>query len=136
MKTLYILRAVPGAGKSTVADHIVGLTDSHAVVCCADDYFTDSEGNYKWDAEKIGNAHGWCKAKFKSAILAEKSVIIVSNTNVTNSDVNWYRNRAVDAGYIVFVLVVENRHDGVDVHNVPEEIKEKMRESLKNSIKL
>lgn len=135
MRVVFFLRGIPGCGKSSVADDIVALYPN-AVNCCADDYFIDNEGNYKWDAEKIGNAHGWCKHRFKTAITSGKEVVVVSNTSTTNSDVNWYRNRAISEGYTVYVLTVENRHDGIDVHNVPEDIKEKMRESLKNSIKL
>jgi hypothetical protein len=31
-------------------------------------------------------------------------------------------------GYTVFTLVVENRHGGKNIHNVPEEIIEKMKQ--------
>lgn len=134
-KVVYILRAAPGAGKTAVAEHIKSLA-AGCIVCCADDYFTDENGNYNWDANRIGSAHGWCKAIFMGALTDNAPVVVVSNTNTTNSDVNYYRNKALAHGYMVFVLVVENRHEGVDVHNVPDDVKAKMREAIINSIKL
>ena len=136
MKVVYILRAIPGSGKSTLAEM---LCDTHhsSVICCADDYFTDIEtGVYNWSADKIGAAHLWCQSLFKEAIADGVEIIVVANTSTRTSDVNTYRNVAIEAGYMVHVLTVENWHNGMDVHNVPEEIKEKMREALIKSIKL
>lgn len=136
-KTCIILRATPGAGKSTVADYIKNNNkyEEHTSICCADDYFTDNLGSYNWDATKIGLAHIYCKNKFMSS-LNDKSSIIVSNTNINTSDVNWYRSRAIEAGYKVFVMTVENWHDGNDIHNVPVDVKDRMKYTLLNSIKL
>jgi hypothetical protein len=38
-----------------------------------------------------------------------------------------YYDLATEYGYTVFSLVVENRHNGVNVHNVPEEVLESMK---------
>lgn len=129
-KEVYILRAIPGAGKSTLADSLGG------VICCADDYFMDQNGNYNFIQEKIGNAHGYCKYRFKEALANNAERIIVSNTNTEARDVAYYRGLALEAGYIVYVLTVENWHNGKDIHNVPDDVKEKMKIKLTNSIKL
>lgn len=139
MKVVYILRAVPGAGKSTVADHIHDLctkSGKTAMICCADDFFTDSDGNYIWDAERIGHAHLWCKKQFSEAIAEGINTIIVSNTNTQARDVKHYRNEATENGYIIFVITVENWHEGIDIHNVPDEAKERMSDQLQASIRL
>lgn len=138
MKLVYVLRAVPGSGKSTVADALAESASKAGLssdVCCADDFFMH-DGEYRFDAEKIGNAHLWCQNKFAENIADGTDVIIVANTSTRSRDVNTYRKPAVDAGYTVFVLTVENWHDGKDVHNVPEATKDSMREQLKNSIRL
>ena len=135
-KLVYILRAIPGSGKSTLAEQ---LCDSHksSVICCADDYFTDIEtGAYNWSVEKIGAAHMWCQSLFKESLADGVEIIVVANTNTTTKDVNTYRKLAIEAGYMVHVLTVENWHDGKDVHNVPEEVKVRMRDALIKSIKL
>jgi hypothetical protein len=135
-KIVYIFRAIPGAGKSTIAEHITGLcamARKSFTVCCADDYFM-VDGKYMWDAEKIGNAHAWCKGKFLDAVETGVDTIIVANTNTTARDVRHYRNLAVDHKYTVFVMTIENWHGGTDVHNVPDDIKLSMADSLKNSM--
>ena len=44
MKTVILLRSVSGAGKSTLADLLA--SNEGWVSVCADDYFTDINGNY------------------------------------------------------------------------------------------
>lgn len=135
-KIVYLMRGLPGNGKSTLAEMLTDTTKS-SVICCADDYFTDIEtGEYNWSAEKIGSAHMWCQNLFKESLADGVEIIVVANTNTTTKDVNTYRKLAIEAGYMVFVLTVENWHDGMDIHNVPEEVKDKMRKALINSIKL
>ena len=133
-KTVIILRAVPGSGKSFFADYIKTL-DNDTVICCADDYFM-VDGKYIFDFALLYKAHKSCQNKFNEALENNVNNIVISNTNTTNKDVNYYRNRAIKAGYTVFVLVLENRHDGKDSHNVSDDVKNIMRESLLKSIKL
>lgn len=138
MKAVYILRAVPGSGKSLLADNLkrmVKAEGGECVICCADDFFM-KDGKYVWDGDKIGNAHMWCKDKFYNAIIKSVDTIIVSNTNTTAKDVKHYRNIAIEHGYMVFVMTLENWHDGKDEHNVPDDIKLAMADSLKNSLRL
>ena len=53
-KCLYILRGLPGAGKSTLAKNV------GAVYFEADMFFM--EGNeYKFDNTKLRKAHDWCQ---------------------------------------------------------------------------
>jgi predicted kinase len=135
-KIVYILRAVSGAGKTTLAESLCDTIYS-SVICCADDYFTDIEtGEYNWNVEALESAHKWCQAMFKEHLEDETDIIVVSNTNVMERDVNTYRNLALEYGYKVFVLTVENWHNGKDVHNVPEETKIAMKSKLLNSMKL
>lgn len=53
--------------------------------------------------------------------------IIVCNTNTTEREMKPYMDLALQFGYKVFSIIVENRHGGVSIHNVPEETLEKMR---------
>ena len=138
MKTVYILRAVPGSGKSLLAETMMRMAEAigHAcVTCCADDYFMN-DGKYVWDGDKIGLAHMRCKEKYLNAVGKNIDTIIVSNTNTTAKDVKHYRNIAIEHGYMVFVMTLENWHDGKDEHNVPDDVKLAMADSLKNSLRL
>lgn len=136
--TLIILRGCPGSGKSSVAsylDNLSLLNKRSSVICCADDYFTNSIGNYNFDVSKLHVAHNTCKHKFFTSLNIVQQ-IIVANTSTNTSDVNWYRNKAIESGYKVIVLTVENWHAGNDIHNVPEITKNKMKQQLIKSIKL
>ena len=114
MKELFLLRGLPGAGKSTLAKSLGG---KHLE---ADMYFIDAEGEYKFDASKLKKAHNWCKSNTELAMaIGEK--IVVSNTFTQTWEMEAYFDLAKKYGYRVYSLVVENRHGGVNQHGVPEE---------------
>jgi len=120
-KNLIILRGIPGSGKSTVAQ----LFNSKAI-CTADDYFTYNNV-YNWKADKIGAAHTWCQKKCKRFMQVSAQTIVIANTNTVEKEFQPYIDLAKKYGYKVFSLIVENRHDGKNDHNVPEESIAKMR---------
>lgn len=129
-KVCIILRGVPGCGKSTVADYLAQL--NKATVCVADDYFMEN-GNYNFDINKLHLAHQWCQDKFLNCLQNGQNVI-VANTSTTEKELTPYITTANEYGYLTFSLVVENRHGGTNVHNVPEETLEKMKNRF--SVKL
>ena len=119
-KDLIIVRGIPGSGKTTFANML------GKAVCCADDFYMH-DGEYKWNAEDIGNAHGWCQRKCRRFMKAQAETIIVANTNTTPREMQPYMDLARQFGYMVFSVIVENRHGGESVHGVPEATLEKMR---------
>jgi predicted kinase len=126
MKTLIILRGIPGCGKTTFAHFLEEELDG-CLAFAADDYFTDIEGNYNWDSNKIWEAHAFCKRRVLSAMEIELPKIVVHNTNTTPKEMKDYYELASTHGYRVISLIVENRHGSTNVHKVPEEVLEKMK---------
>jgi len=131
-KILYIVRGIPGSGKSTLAEKLVG---HDFLVCEADKYFVDKEtGEYKFDFSKIKEAHKFCQdlveTYMKDSLVNDQFYreIAVSNTFTQEWEMEHYMELAKKYGYTVFTLVVENRHGGKNIHNVPEEIIEKMKQ--------
>lgn len=123
MKTLYIVRGIPGSGKSTFAQSL------DCPVFEADQYFIDSEtGEYKFDGSKIKLAHNWCKLRVEQSMEDSSQKIAVSNTFTQEWEMRPYFELAKNYGYKVFSVVVENRHGGTNQHEVPEEVLTKMRE--------
>lgn len=129
-KTLILLRGLPGSGKSTLANTMW----SEYCVCEADQYFYDQEGNYNFDASKLGQAHAWCKSKVRQFMEDNRlnsqfyAEIVVSNTSTTEKELRPYLDLAREFGYMVVSLIVENRHGSKSVHGVPDETIEKMRQ--------
>jgi predicted kinase len=122
MKTLYIVRGVPGSGKSTFAQSL------DCPVFEADQYFIDSEtGEYKFDGSKIKLAHNWCKLRVEQSMEDDFQKIAVSNTFTQEWEMDTYYELAKQYGYRVFSLIVENRHGGVNEHGVPEDKLEIMK---------
>jgi predicted kinase len=122
MKTLYIVRGVPGSGKSTFAQSL------DCPVFEADQYFIDSEtGEYKFDGSKIKLAHNWCKLRVEHSMEDDFQKIAVSNTFTQEWEMDTYYELAKQYGYRVFSLIVENRHGGVNEHGVPEDKLEIMK---------
>lgn len=121
-KILVICRGIPGSGKSTFAKTLGGQHYE------ADMYFINpTTGEYKFDGSKIKNAHQWCQGFVKSDMILEYPKIVVSNTFTQEWEIEPYFELAKEYGYKVFVVIVENRHNGVNVHNVPEDKIEQMK---------
>jgi hypothetical protein len=94
----------------------------------ADQYFIDSEtGEYKFDASKIKLAHNWCKLRVEHSMEDGVDKIAVSNTFTQEWEMNPYFELAQEHGYMVFSIIVENRHVGTNIHGCPEEKVEQMR---------
>jgi translation initiation factor RLI1 len=114
-----------GSGKSTLAKLLVGDKDyCHKE---ADMYFVDGDGNYKFEPSKIKDAHAWCKEEVEFLMKYEHSPIVVSNTFTQEWEMNDYYKMAEELGYMVFSLIVENRHGGKNIHGVPDDKLEIMK---------
>ena len=119
MKELFLLRGLPGSGKSTLGKMLVGDKDyCHKE---ADMYFVDSDGNYNFKPSEIKNAHKWCKEEIEFAMKYEHSPVVVSNTFTQEWEMEDYYKLAETYGYRVHSLIVENRHGGTNTHNVPQD---------------
>jgi len=123
---LYLVRGLPGSGKSTFAKMLVGDKDyCHKE---ADMYFVDHEGNYKFRPAKIKDAHAWCQEEVDFLMRLEHSPVVVSNTFTQEWEMQPYIDLAKKYGYTVFTIIVENRHGGTNTHDVPEETLTRMRD--------
>lgn len=133
MPTLYLIRGVPGSGKSTFAYTLLqaGLV---AGIAEADDYFIDANtGKYDFDPLKLKDAHLYCQS-LTEVILCDGCSVAVSNTSTTEKEVKIYQAIANKYGAKFVSVVVENRHNGQNEHNVPIEKIEQMKNRF--SIKL
>jgi predicted kinase len=129
MKQLMLIRGLPGSGKSTVAK----LFDK-ALHFEADMYFLDADGNYHFDASKIKNAHNWCRHSVMDAMKEGHPMVVVSNTFTQEWEMEVYYLLAEELGYRVTSMIVENRHEGKNIHGCPDDKIEQMRTRFEISL--
>lgn len=117
MSTLYIVRGLPGSGKSTYAKSL-GIPHFEA-----DMYFMQ-DGEYKFDASNLKRAHAWCFFHVGDKLEKGKDVV-VSNTFTTVKEMQPYFNLA--EMYNADVVIVEVKTQYGSIHNVPKETLAKMK---------
>lgn len=131
-KILFIVRGLPGSGKSTFAKTLGGThfeTDNFFMV----------DGEYKFDVTKLKVAHEWCQNSVNTAMILNittdlNSTIVVSNTFTQEWEMKPYFDMAETYGYRVFSLIVENRHGGINQHGVPQDKLEIMKNRFETKL--
>ena len=120
---LYILRGLPGSGKSTFAKKMIDkkMADVHFE---ADMFFVDRNGQYRFDPSKLGSAHRWCENNVKRALESGKNVV-VSNTFTTLKEMKPYIDYCRENGYPFMVVRLNTQYKSI--HAVPEKSIMKMK---------
>jgi len=123
MNILIIIRGLPGAGKTTIANI---LANNKYPVISADDYFMH-DGKYIYDSTKISDAHKYSLDTVNLSMINNIPIIYVANTFTTEKELESYYKIAENYNYKVFSIIVENRHGNESIHNVPNETILKMK---------
>ena len=109
MATLYIIRGLPGSGKTTLAKRLVHESKHREA-----DMYHYIDGEYSFDATKVKDAHVWCLSEISSMMKHEKADCAVSNTFTRRWEYQPYIDAAEKAGYDVSVIECHgpwnNRH--------------------------
>ena len=132
---LILLRGIPGSGKSTLGEIILQTTQQQKPdVLSADNFFIDEKGNYNFDATKLKEAHNMCQQKCAERMRLEFSKVVVANTFTQDWEMEPYFEMAKRYGYRVHTLIVENRHGSKNIHNVPDDKLEQMKNRFEISL--
>lgn len=121
-RVLYIVRGLPGAGKSTIA-RMIAMQEG-AGFYEADMYFDTPEG-YKFDPQLLPTAHKWCQDAARHDMIMSRRAIVVANTCVRPWEMEPYIKMASEYRYHVQVVTVQAYGaDAADlaertVHGVP-----------------
>lgn len=122
MKKVILVRGLPGSGKTTIARMLwVQLVESRHFEA---DMFFMVDGEYRFDASMIKDAHKWCQDSARET-LQEGDSVIVSNTFTQLCEMQPYIDMAKEYG--ATLQVIECKGNFGSVHNVPIEAIERMR---------
>ncbi|MDA9674354.1 ATP-binding protein [Alphaproteobacteria bacterium] len=116
---LYAFRGLPGSGKTSFAKSL------NLKFFEADHYF-EKFNNNKYDFKLLKKAHQYCYQSVKEELKNGKSVI-VSNTMTSQKEVKEYQDLAKKLNVKFVSVILENRHNGKSLHNVPTSSIEKMK---------
>ena len=130
MKSLILLRGLPGSGKTTLAKE---LSESGKYpVFSVDDYFTDSQtGEYKFEFEKNHLAYKQCEENTRQCMINDLDKIFIDNAFTLEWELEPYFKLASELNYKIFVVTVENRHKGKNIHDISDEQIQKMAQKYK-----
>ena len=78
---MFILRGLPGSGKSTIADALLRQYKGHAVVCSADYYRYNKDGEYVWHEHTLQETHSKCQQRAQKFAALKKPVLIIGKSN-------------------------------------------------------
>ena len=117
---LYVFRGLPGSGKTTFAKSL------NLKFFEADQYFEKFNDN-KYDFKLLKKANQYCYQSVKEELENGKSVI-VSNTMTSQKEVKEYQDLAKKLNVKFVSLILENRHNGKSIHDVPISTIQRMKE--------
>ena len=119
---LYIIRGLPGSGKTTLARKLV----AHGRHFEADMFMVDDSGQYMFQPEKLSHCHRSCKQHTEAAMSMEAADVAVSNTFSQMWEYQDYLDLADRYGYAVQVVECSGSWDSE--HSVPSSVIERMRD--------
>lgn len=126
---LILVRGLPGSGKSTHA-RVIANEIFRCARIEADMYFV-KDGEYLFDASKLGEAHKWCLDNTRE-LLSDGVSVVVSNTFTTKKELKPYFDIAKQLGIKPHVILCQGNYK--NIHNVPEETIKKMKNRFEYDI--
>ena len=135
-RVLILIRGIPGSGKTTFAEWLMwrtnsggrplGITGGEPAQVCADRFMVNEEGEYEFNPTLLEVAHKACFAMAEQYLKDGRSPVIVHNTFTRDWEMQPYRELA--ECYKAEIFVIEMSQQFENVHDVPEEVVNNMKE--------
>lgn len=117
---LVMVIGLPGSGKTVIAKKLA--SENGLIHLEADQFFIDNKtGEYKFDLSSLDKAHKWCLAETKRLLYEGKRVVVANTFGTTKSRKGYFK-----LGCKVAVHTAAGQYKSV--HQVPEDVMERMRE--------
>lgn len=129
MKTvhLYLIRGIPGSGKTTLANHLKerGVVDE---ILAADDFRIDEDGNYVFKPEDSERVHLHCQ-DWTRAFLGLGRNVAVHNTFIKKWELEPYLSMSIPRIHIMkHTLICHGEFE--NIHGVPADTVERMKQNF------
>ena len=129
-KNLILLRGLPGAGKSSLAN-VLSENEKYPVFAI-DHYFTNKiSGEYQFNFAENYIAYQQCESLCKQALAHGITKVFIDNTFTLDWELTPYFKLAAEFDYMLYVITVEKYHDNKNVHDISQEQLKKMAEKYK-----
>ncbi len=111
MAHIYIIRGIPGSGKTTLAKSMIkyGMAQHHYE---ADQFMVDDDGDYLFDPFKLKYCHEKCQDSTRKALMSGCDVV-VSNTFTKKWEMIAYLDMAKKYDASVTVIVAQGNFNNV-----------------------
>ncbi|KAM8803166.1 NEDD4-binding protein 2-like 1 isoform 1-T1 [Rhynchonycteris naso] len=139
-KHLYLLRGLPGSGKTTLARQLQH-DFPRALIFSTDDFFFREDGAYEFNPDFLEEAHEWNQKRARKAMRNGISPIIIDNTNLHAWEMKPYAVMALENNYEVIFREPETRWKfnvqelaRRNIHGVPREKIHRMKERYEHGV--
>ncbi|XP_036027807.1 NEDD4-binding protein 2-like 1 isoform X1 [Onychomys torridus] len=139
-KHLYLLRGLPGSGKTTLARQLQ-RDFPRALIFSTDDFFFREDGAYEFNPDFLEEAHEWNQKRARKAMQNGISPIIIDNTNLHAWEMKPYAVMALENNYEVIFREPDTRWKfnvqelaRRNIHGVPREKIHRMKERYEHNV--
>lgn len=132
MKLAIIMRGIPGSGKSTIANL---LRKRWGATVHSTDHYHICNGVYEYKLERVAEFHQLNYEAFSTSCRRGDRIVISDNTNIWPHLYECYVSIAKFYGYKVLQIKLRDA-SRVSIHNVPEEVVNRMRTAFATYFKM
>ncbi|XP_006879698.1 PREDICTED: NEDD4-binding protein 2-like 1 [Elephantulus edwardii] len=139
-KHLYLLRGLPGSGKTTLARQLQ-REFPRALIFSTDDFFFQEDGTYEFNPDFLEEAHKWNQKRARKAMRNGISPIIIDNTNLHAWEMKPYAAMALEHNYEVLFREPDTRWKfnvaelaRKNVHGVPRDKIQRMKQRYEHGV--